>query len=59
MVSALSVAQSVNPFESDLPVGSIIPAVEAVDWLAAITLYTLDELNSNNRPGRFPFYWVS
>ena len=34
MVSALSVAQSVNPFESDLPVGSIIPAVEAVDWLA-------------------------
>ena len=33
VVSALSIASSVNPYESDLPVGTVIPAVSAVDWL--------------------------
>ena len=33
MVSALAVAESVNPFESDLPAGTVIPACSAVDWL--------------------------
>ena len=33
VVSALSIAQSVDPYKSDLPAGTIIPAVEAVDWL--------------------------
>ena len=29
-VAAIEVASNVNPFESDLPVGSIIPAVSAL-----------------------------
>ena len=33
VVSALEVAKSVNPYESDLPEGTVIPAVSAVDWL--------------------------
>ena len=33
VVAAMTVAEAVNPFESDLPAGTIIPAVNAVDWL--------------------------
>ena len=32
IVSALEVAAEVNPYETDLPVGSIVRAVDAVDW---------------------------
>ena len=31
-VAALEVASNVNPYEPDLPEGTIIPAVEAVGW---------------------------
>ena len=32
VVSALEVAGSVDPYQSDLPAGSILSAVEARDW---------------------------
>ena len=32
VVSAMSIAAAVNPYESDLPIGTVIPAVDAVDW---------------------------
>ena len=32
MVSALAIAESVNPYQSDLPEGTILRAVDAVDW---------------------------
>ena len=32
IVSALEVAAEVDPYETDLPVGSIVRAVDAVDW---------------------------
>ena len=33
VVSALSVASAVNPYESDLSEGTVIRAIDAVDWL--------------------------
>ena len=32
VVSALSIAESVDPYESDLPEGTVVKAVDAVDW---------------------------
>ena len=32
VVSAMTIASAVNPYEPDLPVGTVIPAVEAVNW---------------------------
>ena len=32
VVSALAIAESVNPYQSDLPEGTILRAVDAVDW---------------------------
>ena len=34
VVSALSIAQSVNPYEKDLPEGTVLRATDAVDWVA-------------------------
>ena len=31
-MSALQVAESVNPYESDLPEGSVVRAIDAVNW---------------------------
>ena len=28
----MTIAQSVNPYESDLPMGTVVPAVDAVNW---------------------------
>ena len=33
VVSALTIAEAVNPYQADLPIGTVIPAIEAVDWL--------------------------
>ena len=33
VVSALTVAESVNPYEADLPEGTVLRAIDAVDWV--------------------------
>ena len=32
VVAALSIAESVDPYQSDLPVNSVVRAVDALDW---------------------------
>ena len=35
VVAALAVASKVNPYKSDIPVGTVVPAIDAVDWQVA------------------------
>ena len=32
VMSAMEVASAVNPYESDLPFGTVVPAISALDW---------------------------
>ena len=32
MVSALKVAESIDPYQKDAPVGAVVRAVDALDW---------------------------
>ena len=52
VVSALEVAAEVDPFEPDLPVGSIVNAVDALGWKASnrdIRPRLLDKSSGKNR----------
>ena len=32
VVGAMSIAESVNPYEPDIPIGTVIPSIHAVKW---------------------------